>query len=467
MQNLFRWTRFGGAGVIGRDNVPSAGIRDRAFFGFAVCVVVLYAIGRSWLLEHSVAKAFNDTPTYDGTNIGWRTECDFDFWTGIRPPVVPLVYRMLRYDHDTIVLFQAVFGAISWAVLALSVGVAFQRRSVGLTAAAFILGLGLTTSISAWDQAMLSESLAYSFQALLLAALFWMIRTWSYSALVAVFTCAFFWVFIRDSHLYYMLFVAVLLAVLGSATRYRWRVWALCVAILALFLVGNHFADASFRWVGNFYNVLTVRILKSPEQLAYLEARGLPVTKELSALKGKLHTEAMHKAPEFESLRTWTFAQGNTAYTQLLLSHPKFLIHPPLEELNKLMGNRRVLGWSFKPEETPSILPKLLEEVFYPVQFGLLVVLMALFWSGGATVAVGRGNMAYVAIIPVTLILLSFPHAMLTWHGDAMEPERHALMPALQLRLGFMIGILLTVDAVMVGRSRAEEAAHSTGLPAS
>lgn len=416
-------------------------------------MIVPYAIGRIWLLEHSVAKAFNDTPTYDGTYSGWRTECDFDFWTGIRPPVIPQVYRILQYDHNTIVVFQALFGAISWALLALSVGVVFQRRSIGLTASIFVLGLGLTTSITAWDQAMMSESLAYSFQALLLAAVFWMIRTCSLSSLVAVFSCAFFWVFIRDSHLYYMLFVAVILVFLGSATRYRLRVWALCAAILVLFLVGTHLAGVSFRWVGNFYNVLTVRILKSPEELAFLEARGLPVTKELAALKGKLHIGEMHTAPEFEPLRKWTFSQGNAAYIQLLLSHPRFLIEPPLQDLNKLMGDRRVLGWMFKPEEIPAILPNFLEELFYPVHFGLAVVLVALLWAGGATVAVGRGDMAYVAVIPIALILLSFPHAMLTWHGDAMEPERHALMPALQLRIGFMIGVLLTLDAVLARRS--------------
>ena len=454
MRILSALARLGNKVAIRSGNVPGARIRDRAFFAISVSVIVLYALGRIWLMEHSVAKAFNDTPTYDGTYSGWRTECDFDFWTGVRPPVVPLLYRVLQNNHVAILAFQAIFGALSWALLALSVAVAFQRRTVGLVALFSILGLGLTTSITAWDQAMMSESLAYSFQAILLAAVFWMIRTWSMGAFAAVFSSAFVWVFIRDSHLYYVLFVAVLLIFLGGATQHRWRVWTLCASMLVLFFAGSHLADVSLRWVGSFYNVLTVRLLNDPEHLAFLEARGLPVTSELTDLKGKPHTRAMHHDPEFEALRTWTFSEGNKAYTQLLLTHPQYLIHRPLQDLNNLMGSRRVLSSMFKPEETPSILPTCLEEFFYPVHFGLAVVLMALFWSGGATVAAGRGDMTCVAIIPVALILLAFPHAMVTWHGDAMEPERHALMPALQLRLGFLIGVLLTFDAVIARRSR-------------
>ena len=423
--------------------------RERAARVFVASALVLYLVARIWLLAHSEAMTFVDTATYDGTYDGTRVECDFDFWTGIRPFVVPVVHSVLRHNLDAIVVFQSLFGTLAWALLALSVAAIFQCRTVGLAAMLAVLGLGVSAQITVWDQAMLSESLAYSLQALLLAAVFWFIRTWSTGALVATFGAAFLWVFTRDSHLYYLLLATVALAPLGALTWHRWRVWSLCAMLLALFLAGDHLASTSLRWVGNFDNVLAVRIMSHPDHIAFLEARGLPVTGELKALKGKLHTKAMHGDSEFKALRAWTFSKGKGAYTRLLLAHPRYLIGAPLRDLDTLMGSRDTCRGRFKQNGSPSILTDFMNECLYPVHFGLPLVLLALFWAGGASVALARGDLSYITLIPIALVLLSFPHAMLIWHGDTMELERHALMPALQIRIGFMIGLLLTLDAAL------------------
>lgn len=424
------------------------GTWPRAEIAFVAAALVLFALARITLMTQGVPKVFNDTATYDGTYTGARIECDFSFWTGIRPFVIPLVHTAFQRNHDGIALFQSILGALSWAMLAVTVAASLRRPALRGLALMALLALGLSRPMTVWDQAMLSESVAYSLQILLVASAFWLCRRWTLPRAAMVLFLAFLWAFVRDSHLYYLLLVALSLAPFALWHAYRRRLIALCAALLLIVFVGNHLASVSLRWVGNFYNVLTVRALTNPDHLAYLETRGLPVTGDLTELAGKLHTAAMHHAPEFALLREWTHAQGKSVYTRLLLTHPHYLLHAPLQELDTLLGYQKVHQKRFAPDEIPGLLPVALEEFLYPQRFGLAVVLLALVWAGAAGMAIARGELPRAAWLPVGLVLLSFPHAVLTWHGDAMETGRHALMPAFQLRLGLLLGLLMTADAL-------------------
>lgn len=62
------------------------------------------------------------------------------------------------------------------------------------------------------------------------------------------------------------------------------------------------------------------------------------------------------------------------------------------------------------------------------------------------------------------LVLLLLPHLYLTWHGDAMAPDRHALSVGVQLYFAFWMWILLLVEAVLTTTNR--EMPGSRGGPA-
>ena len=420
-----------------------------------VLVLLLFAGARVALWAQSTPKVFSDTASYAGTSVGARVECDFSFWTGIRPFVTPLVHSVLLHNHTAIAVFQSLLGALAWALLALALGRLIRMRALRWAALLLLLGLGLTRPITVWDQAMLSESLAYSVQALLLASLFWLVDRWTLLRAVALLLLVFLWVFLRDSHLYYVLLVALCLLPVGLLVGHWRRLLPVCAALLLLFFVGNTLATASLRWVGNFYNVLTVRLLSYEGSRSYLEARGMPVNEELLALQGELHTADMHHASSFAPLRAWTHTRGKSAYTRFLVSHPRYLLGAPVHDFNALLGDQRVYQARFSAEETPHVLPVWMEEVFYPQRFGFAVACIALVWAVLAGAAVVMGRLPRIVLIPVGLVLLSVPHAWLIWHGDAMEISRHALMPALQIRLGLMLGVFFTLDGLLTGRREA------------
>lgn len=46
----------------------------------------------------------------------------------------------------------------------------------------------------------------------------------------------------------------------------------------------------------------------------------------------------------------------------------------------------------------------------------------------------------------LTLLFLVYPVAVLTWHSDAMEVQRHAAQLAVQFQLGLWLLLLFAID---------------------
>jgi hypothetical protein len=56
----------------------------------------------------------------------------------------------------------------------------------------------------------------------------------------------------------------------------------------------------------------------------------------------------------------------------------------------------------------------------------------------------------------ILLCLPIVPHLFITWHGDAMAPERHALSVGLELTLCFWILVLLLGDQLLLRTNPAQ-----------
>jgi hypothetical protein len=63
--------------------------------------------------------------------------------------------------------------------------------------------------------------------------------------------------------------------------------------------------------------------------------------------------------------------------------------------------------------------------------------------------------------VPIGLILLEIPHALLVYHGDTLEIPRHAILMAIMLRLGVLMLALFAVGALL------ERLAEQVRAPAS
>ena len=102
-----------------------------------------------------------------------------EFWTAYKPPLLPLLIRILGYTNaeifqhellDDIANIQLIISAAAWSIFALSVSLHLKKRESKLLAFAVILFFSATLDISLWDRLTLSESLSISFFALWMAA---------------------------------------------------------------------------------------------------------------------------------------------------------------------------------------------------------------------------------------------------------------------------------------------------------
>jgi hypothetical protein len=53
------------------------------------------------------------------------------------------------------------------------------------------------------------------------------------------------------------------------------------------------------------------------------------------------------------------------------------------------------------------------------------------------------------------MIVITVPHMLVVWHGDALEPERHGVPVAVMARLGVLLLILFALDSSARSRLRA------------
>ena len=118
---------------------------------------------------------------------------------GRRPWATSYLYWLVPGDHRWEIVGQAVVGGLCWAVLGLAVAAWFREPRVRIGVTGAVVALGLTTSITNWDTAILSESLALSLTALVVAAWLNLARrtTWVTAGLVVAATLP--WLFVRQS----------------------------------------------------------------------------------------------------------------------------------------------------------------------------------------------------------------------------------------------------------------------------
>lgn len=422
---------------------------SRKKFGWILFAAILLTcmIIRLGFLYNSDVAIFHDTAVYDGTYMGWRIECSNAFWTGICLPVVSVVFKIFNNNYYSIAVFQFFLSSFCWAILAFSLSKSMQTQVMRFVSFSVVLLFSLTANILYWDKAMLSESLALSLQALLIAIGFWLVRTWGWHKFAILIFVAFLWCFVRDTNVWYLFLVGLVLLLLAIGKLNRVRLLLISGVFLFLFLLGNYLATRSLRWTGNFFNVLTKRVLVNENHVRFFEDRGMPVSPTLLRLAGRLHTKEMHSSENFAPLRDWVFSEGKKHYICFLLSHPEFLLISPLQDMRRLLGQQNLAKayfrkWHFKPP-----LPQALSELLYPERFALLWVYFAPFLIGLALFWAVRDEI-YTMFLPIGLVVLSYPHAMITWHGDALEIVRHSLLSAVQFRLGMLLCVAILVDRI-------------------
>jgi hypothetical protein len=309
-------------------------------------------------------RQFPDTPVY--TEIASLSFWNPHFWVGPRPWTVPVFYKLLGNDPNSIALFQLSLSIICWGLLAFFVARAVRLSWLKPIAFGIILLFSLSAEIILWDGIMLCDSVSLSLMALFIASWLWLLEGWDLRKAALLVALAFLWSFVYDTNAWAVLIIAALLLTGVTARRFQGRYVLIASAFAVIFAVNDVSANRAHRWVVAFMNNVGMRILPSSEKTAYFAELGMSITPALmerTEKKAWSDNWAFFKDPALQQFRDWLYARGKSSYLRFLLSHPAMTIQEPLRHPEELLAPE--LG-RYAPVGFSPILQGALAEVIYP-----------------------------------------------------------------------------------------------------
>ena len=393
---------------------------------------------------------WNDSAVY--RSISTEPLASRALWAGPRPPLVPLVLKVVG-SSEAMVTTQAVVAALAWGVLAWTVGGLVPRGWRRVAAGFAVLGFAATVPVTMWNRSVLSESLSLSLLALVFAAFIAVsVRpTWPRIAATVVICLCF--AATRDAQVWTVAMLAVATGVVTVVARAAHRGTALRVAVLAVGLVGVVAISewgtlASHRTTTDTADVLFVRVFPYPGRVAWFADHGMPEAEQIDRLAGETPTRPggakvvgiSRRDPAFGPLERWIDTEAGSTYLLWLTTHPWYVVSEPLvrpeQAFNYAHGDLAFYAPTVDPMGSP------LTSVLWPPLVELVVtsvLALALGWLSGAWRTAPWRTL-------VVLTLVGGAAMLVAWHGDGQEVTRHTVEGFVQVRLGvwilFAIGLL-------------------------
>jgi hypothetical protein len=397
-------------------------------------------------------QLLGDTQTY--RDAAALPVLSLDFLAGNRAFVVPLVWKLLGGD-GSIVVGQLVVSIAAWLVLALAVAAVVRHPAAKALGLWLVFVLSLSSPVTQWDHALMSESISFSTLALLVGTSLLALNRPSWARLAVALLAGLAWVMVRDTHAYAALVVAPALAV-AYAVRRRTLLLAALAGTLAI--LGTSLLAASHGGRGDtpIRDAIWIRLQhEDPGAMAWLQAHG------------------------YSGLYD---ANTPRVYRSFLLHHPLWVARQPLEDRATVatfsstdrltaLYTPHVDGYdseSVRTTGSPAYvwrIPGWLEEPFWPHHPGRLGIelLVVLGLTAAALALGGRPDRRFAAAL--VILLAVYPQLVVVWHVSGQEVDRHALGAAAQVRIAALLFLVVSVDVLgQAVRSRTTIARPATGM---
>ena len=409
----------------------------------------------------------------------------YEFLTSLRSPAYPLLFKILgpleQYQvtkisepffhsegslvkqpgFDRVVNFQMWVSILCWSFLA---GVLFFRLRNGwvrLFGAGAVLLFGFSPQMADWDSLIMTESLTFSLFALLLGLMIELgfcltspaarkaVRTWVLLAAIMVVTL--FWIFLRDSSVY---IIPVILVFLLALAGWYWRKWKEILLPAAVFLVlmtGMFTLQqvtfrASERWLLPFYNNVSRGIFPYPQRVAFFQQYGMPVSKELLAIRGSQPLEAPDAPAAFVA---WARQNGLTVYTRFIVEHPGSVLLPLWEDMESLWATNVQPYFYQQGSERPAWLIPVGNYLNPTVPLPILVDGLLTLLLVGAALQQRRRVVSTWAWAALWLYSVSAALLVLGYAGEMRSVLRHVMEGVVPLRLGVWVLLAVTADVML------------------
>ncbi|MFN8414246.1 MAG: hypothetical protein U0Z26_17830 [Anaerolineales bacterium] len=419
---------------------------------FQLCAVGYYAYLRIHNSRHiKEPRSFGDTTDYfHNASLPVLSK---DFWIDARPPVTALFWKVVNSDPKKIYVLQFYFSILSWAILAFASTSAVKSSILKPLVFVIVLGFSLSRDIIMWDPFLGSESIALSFTALFLASAIWLFLEWKNYKLALLIVAALFMVFTRDTYAYLLVMIAVVSIPVFWFTNYRSRVVAVGFSFLVIFALSSQLAVLGLRPFRAVVMNTALRIFPSETYTEYFRSHGMPIDNELVETSRNIQPGkkfavyfSLFSGENNEDYRQWAMKSGSSEYA-------KFLWFFKVDTLQKVFTE--TAGQSFFPDVyyytatgyKPIIKDARISEFLYPTRFGLFFFFAATFGASFFAAIAWRDKRA-LWFIPLLMILLTYPQAVLVWAADVNDIARHSISHNVLLRLGVWILAFFILDVL-------------------
>ena len=470
-------------------------------------------MNRAWVLVLFLLAAlgFADYLTLDGTEMAETTfdsgiflRCaegslvDPAFYAAVRPPTVPLLYKLVGGNAEYIRVLQSALSVLCWFSLGLALASLFQANGLALLVLIGTCLFSLSSPINQWDGVVMSESIFLSLLVATIAVTIFAVR--------AMFTVgrlpgplAILWFLVtllfagsRDSAVYFIVvpWLAGALWYISLFVRSRTDfesaisrsgLFKALVLGLAIMFASQLSLHHSKRWQTPLINVILNRIMPNPELHAkWIERYDLPRDPLFEGqvnqyawdrVGGALQLRKMIK-PRFPlaAVGEWLRTRGVSSYQRhLLIDEPVRSIGEAINGLEMGLNPEPPVGPGVRESsysKGAGITPwsQSLTRVTY-VRFPSAIAAYLLAIALALPCLFLRVQLRAPTICALLLLLGAGAQAFVTWHGDAAEVPRHTLVVGVLMRvaIGVMIVTLLAeLRAKLYAKAATQPATTST-----
>jgi hypothetical protein len=411
-----------------------------------------------WLRIHN-AKGIHEPRSFGDTNEYFHdaglSVFSPEFWVDARPPITALFWKVVNSVPARIFILQMYFSILCWGILAFVIAHAIRSYFLKPIVFGIFLAFSLSRDIFMWDPFLGSESIALSLTALFLASSIWLLMEWKTQKAALMIFIALLMVLTRDTYAYLLILFSPFLLIVFWSTNYRRNVTAIAFAFVLIFALSSRLATIGLRPFRAILMNTSLRIYPSETYTEYFRNHGMPVDNRLVQMSRNIEPGkkfAVNIALTFdadqEKFRQWALGPGQREYV-------KFLWFFKVDTLQKVFTE--TAGQSFSPDVyyytatgyTPIIEDARISEFLYPTRFGLFFFFIANLIAAFVAALAWRDKKA-LWLLPLLLILLSYPQAVLVWAADVNDIARHSISHNVLLRLGVWMLTFFILDSWFV-----------------
>jgi len=406
-------------------------------WGIGVLLAAAFAGYRLWQALTGMPLVWQDSSGYQHSSL----------WSGVRPPVAPLLWRITGTPTSYIVV-QTLIAIVAWCFLAWAAAMVARPGWSRLVTGAAVLAFACTMPVVIWDRSVLSESLSFSALAVVFATAIRVTQRVTWGRVVALVAAAVGLALVRDSLLWMVAGLALAILAYAVVHNAGTKVLVLGIALLAVTgyaLIGQAVAH---RNVSNIEHVLFVRIFPFPDRVEWFADHGMPNKKEVLAYAATTTADPGHAKwvgiapadPTVQDLVRWMRTDATGVYLEWLALHPGYVLAEPLREPERTFNNAEG-NLSFYAAIDRTDLP-LVDAVLDPGPWWV-----ALATAVAVVVGVVRGTWRCRWWRMVALLGgLGVFEMLVAWHGDGTETTRHGIVGSVTVRLA--VTILLVLGAL-------------------